>query len=269
MSSQILRSLSLSAAALAALAVAAPAVAKEAGTPSGKPTVVLVHGAFADSSGWAGVAKELRGKGYPVIAVANPLRSVSGDAQYTASLLKDISGPIVLVGHSYGGSVISNAAVGNDKVKALVYVAAFAPERGETVLGLSGRFPGSTLGGALATPVALAANGVDLYIDQEKFHAQFAADVSADAAQAMAVSQRPVAEAALKESNEGTAWKSIPSYFIYGTGDKNIPPAALAWMAERAKSKKTVVIDGASHVPQISHAHEVATLIDSAATETK
>jgi len=249
---------------MAALAMTAPATAKDV-DGGAKPTVVLVHGAFADSSSWNGVANELRDKGYPVVAVANPLRSVSGDARYTASVLDSIHGPVVLVGHSYGGTVISNAAVGKSNVAALVYVSAFAPEQGETVADLAGRFPGSTLGDALAPPVPLPEGGVDLYIQQDKFRKQFAADVKPREARLMALGQRPITEAALKEPNQGTAWKSIPSYFIYGSADKNIPPAAIAWMAKRAQSKGTVEIANASHVPQVSHAHAVASLIETAA----
>lgn len=269
MSKRILRTLTLS--ALAAFAVALPVLAKDAASASAssssttKPTIVLVHGAFADASSWNGVAGELRGKGYPVVAVANPLRSVSGDARYTASILDKIPGPVVLVGHSYGGSVISNAAVGQSRVKALVFVSAFAPETGESVVQLAGKFPGSTLGDALAAPVPLPEGGVDLYIDQDKFRNQFAADVKPDAARLMAVGQRPVAEAALKEASQGTAWKNLPSYYVYGSADKNIPPAAMAWMAERAHARKTLVIRNASHVVMVSHPHEVAALIETAA----
>ncbi len=249
--------------ALVAAAIAAPAFATD--SLSGKPTIVLVHGAFADASSWNSVAAELRDKGYPVVAVANPLRSVSGDARYTASLIDRIPGPMVLVGHSYGGSVISAAAEGQARVKALVYVSAFAPERGESVAELAGKFPGSTLGESLATPVPLPEGGTDLYIDQAKFAAQFAADVKPALARLMAIGQRPVAEAALSERSQGTAWKALPVYFIYGAKDKNIPPAAMAWMAERAHARSTVVIPGASHVPQVSHPHEVAALIETAA----
>lgn len=230
-----------------------------------KPTVVLVHGAFAESSSWNGVLAELIAKGYPVVAVANPLRGVKSDADYVAGVMKGIDGPIVLVGHSYGGSVISNAVNGNDHVKALVYVAAFAPEAGETAAELSGRYPGSTLGPTLAPPVALSDGGKDLYILQDKFRAQFAADVSGKEAKLMAGTQRPITEAALNESSGSPAWKSVPSWFIYGDRDLNIPPAAQSFMAERAGSKETVVVKGASHVVMVSHANAVARLIEHAA----
>lgn len=231
-----------------------------------KPTIVLVHGAFADSSSWNGVLTKLIAKGYPTVAVANPLRGVKSDAAYVASILKDIKGSIVLVGHSYGGAVITNAVNGNKNVKALVYVAGFAPDAGETAIELSGRYPGSTLGPTLAPPVKLPDGGKDLYIQQEKFHAQFAADVPANDAQLMASTQRPIKEAALNEASGAPAWKSTPSWFIYGDRDLNIPPAALSFMAKRANSKETVVVNGASHVVMVSHSDAVAKLIDRAAT---
>lgn len=230
-----------------------------------KPTVVLVHGAFADASSWNGVIKKLHADGYVVIAAANPLRSIDGDAAYVNSLVKSINGPVVLVGHSYGGSVITDAATGVSNVKALVYVAAFAPDSGENAIELSGRFPGSSLGAALAPPVALSDGNNDLYISQSKFPAQFAADVPAADAALMAAEQRPATQASLSQPNKSAAWKTIPSWFIYGTADLNIPPAAHAFMAKRANSRKTVVIDGASHVVMISHPREVAALIEQAA----
>ncbi len=234
--------------------------------PVSKPTIVLVHGAFAESSSWNPVIAELLAKGYPAIAAANPLRSVKGDASHVASIISSINGPVVLVGHSYGGAVISNAALGKANVKALVYVAAFTPEKGETAIGLSGQFPGSTLGPALAPPVVLADGSKDLYIQQDKLPAQFAADLPLADAKQMAVTQRPVTEGALTEASGEPAWKTIPSWVIYGEQDKNIPAAAVEFMAKRAGAKKTVAIPGASHVVMLSHAREVARLIDEAAT---
>jgi pimeloyl-ACP methyl ester carboxylesterase len=250
----------LAALAASALAFVGPAFAGE------KPTVVLVHGAFAESNSWNGVVRELEKDGYPVVGAANPLRSVKGDADYVSAILSGIKGPVVLVGHSYGGSVISNAANNHDNVKALVYVAAFAPEAGETAFDLTGKFPGSTLGPTLAAPVTLPDGGHDLYIDQSKFRDQFAADVPVAEAKLMAAGQRPVTEAALKEPAGAPAWKSIPSWWVYGDADKNIPPAAMAWMAERAKSKGTVVVKGASHVLMVSHPEAVSHIIEKAAT---
>ncbi|UGQ46726.1 alpha/beta fold hydrolase [Massilia endophytica] len=233
------------------------------GTPA-KPTIILVHGAFADSSSWDGVARKLVAKGYPVLSVANPLRGVDADARYAASAIQAVKGPVVLVGHSYGGMVISKAAEGNANVKSLVYVAAFAPEQGETVAGLANRFPGSTLGQALADPVALD-GGEDLYIRQDKFHEQFAADVPAAQAALMAASQRPIAVAALEEQTTGTAWKQLPSYFVYGSADRNIPLEALRFMARRAAAKDVVEVKGASHVVMVSHPDAVTKLIEEAA----
>ncbi|MFJ3522716.1 alpha/beta fold hydrolase [Pseudomonas sp. NPDC090203] len=230
-----------------------------------KPTVVLVHGAFADSSSWNGVVKILEKDGYTVVSAANPLRSVKGDAQTVASVVNSVKAPVVLVGHSYGGPVISEAAYGNPNVKSLVFVAAFAPETGETAAGLSGKFPGSTLAPTLAAPVDLADGGKDLYIQQDKFHDQFAADVPAADARLMAAAQRPVTVAALNEPATDPAWKTIPSWFVYGDKDKNIPPQALAFMAERAHSKQTVVVKGASHVVMISNPKAVAEIIEKAA----
>ena len=230
-----------------------------------KPTVVLVHGAFADSSSWNGVVKILEKDGYPVIAAANPLRGVASDAQSVASIVKSVKTPVVLVGHSYGGAVISHAAYGSQNVKALVYVAAFTPEKGETAAELSGRFPGGTLASALAAPVDLADGGKDLYIQQDKFHDQFAADVSEADARLMAAGQRPITVAALNEAASEPAWKTIPSWFVYGDKDKNIPPQAMAFMAERAHAKQTVVVKGGSHVVMVSHPKVVANLIEKAA----
>lgn len=230
-----------------------------------KPTIVLVHGAFADSSSWNGVVASLKKGGYTTVAVANPLRSVSNDARVVSDVVASIGGPVVLVGHSYGGQVISNAAQGRANVKSLVYVAAFAPDAGEAAAELASKFPGGTLGEALAPPVELSDGGVDLYIDQAKFHDQFAHDVPAETAVLMAVGQRPITEAALTEKSGEPAWKSLPSYFVYGNGDKNIPAEALGFMADRARSRTTVVVEGASHVVMVSNPRVVADLIEEAA----
>ena len=252
----------IAAAALAAALVTSTVTAAQAN----KPTIVLVHGAFADSSSWNNVIAQLAKDGYTVIAAANPLRSVKTDAQYVADIVAGIHAPVVLVGHSYGGAVISTAAKGAANVKALVFVAGFAPDTGETAAGLSGKFPGSTLGPTLAPPVSLTNGGKDLYIRQDKFHAQFAADVTPAAASVMAAGQRPVTEAALNEPSSEPAWKTLPSWFVYGDKDNNIPAQAQAFMAERAKSKQTVVIKGASHVVMVSNPTPVAKLIETAAT---
>lgn len=234
-----------------------------------RPTIVLVHGAFAESASWDDVMSTLLGQGYPVIAAANPLRGVKSDSAYIASTLKSIKGAIVLVGHSYGGSVISNAATGNSNVKALVFVAGFAPEAGESAADLSGRFPGGTLGPTLAPPVPLADGTNDLYIDQGKFRAQFCADVPEPQARRMAAAQRPCTDLALNEASGAPAWKTIPSWFVFGDLDKNIPAAAHRFMAERARARETVEVKGASHVVGISYADTVANVILRAAQTVK
>lgn len=231
-----------------------------------RPVIILVHGAFAGSSSWAGVITRLEKSGYRVIAAANGLRSVKDDAAPISALVHSILGPVVLVGHSYGGPVITAAAEGNHNVKALVYVSAFAPDVGESALELSSRFPGSTLEETLSS-VPLPDGGEDLYVRSERFHQQFAGDVSDETAATMAATQRPVTKAALSEPTLTASWKTIPNYAIYGTADRNIPPAALRFMAARSHSRKTVVVPGASHSVMVSHPAEVDALIETAATE--
>jgi pimeloyl-ACP methyl ester carboxylesterase len=229
-----------------------------------KPTIVLIHGAFAESASWNGVISRLHSAGHPVIAASNPLRSLSGDAAAVSSLLSTVDGPIVLVGHSYGGAVASNAAVGHDNVKALVFVAAFAPDLDESIGELSGRFPGGTLGETL-NQVPLADGSVDLYIQQAKFHKQFAADVSAEQAALDAAAQRPLNTVALNEGSGEPAWKAIPSWFIYPELDYNIPLEAHRFMAERAGGRGRVELAGASHAIPASEPDAVADLILQAA----
>ncbi|MEV7141648.1 alpha/beta fold hydrolase [Streptomyces tauricus] len=254
------------AAALLATTVAPASADKGAASQRQKPTVVLVHGAFADSTSWNGVIKRLRHDGYPVVAVANPLRSLSGDSAYLRDVLADIDGPVVLAGHSYGGSVISNAATGDGDVKALVYVAAFLPEKGESAVELSGRFPGSTLGEALR-PVPVGdpdgSLGTDLYIQNDKFRHQFAADVSRDETELMAVTQRPVTDAALAEGAAEPAWRTIPSWVLVATRDLNIPPKAQQFMAARAGAHTSEV--RASHAVSVSQPAKVTAVIEEAA----
>jgi len=176
-----------------------------------------------------------------------------------------IPGPVVMVGHSYGGAVISNAAEGKKNVKGLVFVAAFAPESGEALGELQEKFPGSTLGAALAPPVNLPDGRKDIYVNQAKYHDQLAADVPARIAALFAATQRPVAQDAFTDKAGRPAWKSLPSWFIYGTADKAIAPPLLSFMAQRAGSRRTVVVEGASHAVLASHADKVAALIGEAA----
>ncbi|WP_250031305.1 alpha/beta fold hydrolase [Paractinoplanes maris] len=239
--------------------------AQAGGGHRAKPTVVLVHGAFADSSGWNGVAGRLIRDGYPVVSAANPLRGVASDAAQVKALLDSITGPIVLVGHSYGGMVISRAAAGDPDVKALVYVAAFAPLAGESAGDLSVRFPGSTLAETLR-PVTLPDGGQDLYVDQALFPNQFAADVPVKDAALMAVAQRPVTAAALGEKAAGPqAWQTIPSYFLIAGADKNIPPALQRFEAQRAKAAAVRSVQGGSHAVFVSQPGITAALIEKAA----
>lgn len=230
-----------------------------------KPTIVLVHGAFAGTSSWDKVDALLAAKGYKIISLANPLRGVAADSAYATQLIDQIDGPVVLVGHSYGGEVISNVQPKKADVKALVYVAAFSPEVGESAGSLSDRFPGGTLGQALAKPVELSGGEKDLYIDQAKFHDQFAKDVPEEQAKIMAIGQRPIAASALAEPAKRALWKTIPSWHIYGSADRNITAEAMKFMAERAKSKETVEVEGASHVVMVSNPEKVAKLIEDAA----
>lgn len=238
-------------------------------TDATKPTVVLVHGAFADSSSWNDVIGRLSADGYPVIGVANPLRSLHGDAEVLRTVLDSVNGPIVLAGHSYGGSVMSEAADGNPRVKALVYVASPQLDEGESTGELAAKFPGGELGSALhpvpfTTPDGGTAN--DLYIQQDKFRDVFAADVPAEVASLMAVTQRPIVGDALEGKATRSAWKSIPSWAMVTLKDLAIPADSMRFMAERAGST-TVEID-ASHAVTVSQPHAVAELIDQAARAT-
>ncbi|GIH25762.1 alpha/beta hydrolase [Acrocarpospora phusangensis] len=232
-------------------------------TAPGRPTIVLVHGAFAESSSWNGVIAGLLADGYPVLALANPLRGVAGDADYLRGVLTDIEGDVVLVGHSYGGMVITNGGTGNPNVKALVYICGFAPDVGETAAELSGRYEGGTLGETLAV-VKLPDGGTDLYIRQDRYHRQFAADSTVEEAAIMAATQRPITEAALMEPSGEPAWRSIPSWFLFGSEDKNIPAAAHRFMAERAGSRRTVELTG-SHTVAIPEAAAAVDIIREAA----
>jgi len=226
-----------------------------------KPTIVLVHGAWADSSSWDGEISRLQADGYPVVAPANPLRSLSGDAAYIASVVKTIKGPIVLVGHSYGGAVITNAATGNPNVKALVYIDAFVPAQGESVLQLAAKNPGSQLPASIteAPYTQGGQSGVDVYITTADFRSAFAGDVSSAKANLMAITQRPVTLAALSEKSGAPAWKSIRSWYLVGRQDEAIPPATQLFMAKRAHSH-TVEIN-ASHASLVSHPAAVTKLI--------
>lgn len=228
-------------------------------------TIVLVHGAFAESASWGPVAERLHDAGHPVVAAANPLRGVAHDAAWVGDLVRTIDGPIVLVGHSYGGSVITNVDGDAGDISALVFVAAFAPEPGESCLELSQRFPGSTLGEALQ-PVPRQDGRVDLLIARDRFRAQFCADLPAQTAGLMAATQRPVAQAALEEpSGPDPLWKRLPSYFAIPAEDRNIPAELQCSLADRAGARESLEIPGASHAVALSHPEEIADLIHRAA----
>ncbi|GAA1861526.1 alpha/beta fold hydrolase [Asanoa iriomotensis] len=233
----------------------------------GLPTVVLVHGAFADSSGFNAVAARLLADGYPVAAAPNPLRGVASDAAQVKALLDSIEGPVVLVGHSYGGAVISAAAAASENVRALVYLAAFVPDTGEAVGDLVTRFPGSTVNESLKV-VPLPGGQVDLYIEPSVFHARFAGDVPAEEAALFAIAQRPATGSAFGEPAAGPqAWHTIPSYNLISGADLIIPPALQDFMAKRANSTVQTV-EGASHMVFVSHPDTTVAFIERAAHET-
>ncbi len=229
-----------------------------------RPTVVLVHGAFADSSGWNGVVERLQAGGVQVTAPPNPLRGISIDAAYIASFLDQIPGPVFAVGHSYGGAVITNAAARVNNVVGLVYVAAFAPDEGETLAGIEGDSKDSVLSSALVPlqyPMGQGAEtAVEFAINPEKFHDAFAADLPAEQTAVMAATQRPVAELAFSEPTGVPAWKNLPSWAVVPTGDKAAGTDVLRSMAERAGATITEV-EGASHVPMMSQPQVVTDVI--------
>ncbi|WP_243074053.1 alpha/beta fold hydrolase [Microbacterium sp. SS28] len=267
------RRLALGAVAATALALLVGAAALPASAdpvaaarPSApKPTVVLVHGAFADSSGWAVVGTALQAEGYPVIAFSNPLRGLTYDAEYLRQFLSTLSGPVVLVGHSYGGALITNAATGNPNVKSLVYIAAYALDEGESVAAAN------ELGGGHSTVIehlvvrpypGAPENDADAYIDPAVFPELFAGDLPLIVAKNMAASQRPGSFASLLTPSGVPAWKTIPSWYLVASQDRIIPPEAERAMAARAGS--TVVEIKSSHVPMLSQPGKVISLIKAA-----
>jgi pimeloyl-ACP methyl ester carboxylesterase len=258
----------------------ASAKALAAHTDASKPTIVLVHGAWADGSSWSNVISKLQSEGYTVVAPPNPLRGVSEDSAYLANYLQTISGPIVLVGHSYGGAVITNAAYGNPNVKALVYVDAFIPAQGEDVLSLASAKPGSCLsGGGDPTKVfnfvpfpGAPAGDFDLYLKPNAtapypgFAACFANDLPASQAATLAAVQRPLTLFGAAEKSGPAAWGTIPSWAVVGTIDNVIPPAELLFMAQRANAHITTI--RASHLSMISQPDVVTHVIEAAAHAT-
>jgi pimeloyl-ACP methyl ester carboxylesterase len=227
------------------------------------PTIVLVHGAWADATGFDAEIRALQRQGFRAIGFANPLRDLAGDSTYLAEFLRSLTGPIVLVGHSYGGNVISVAAAGNAQVQALVYFNGWMCDEGETQEQLLGRFEGSLVGPSIR-PVPFTgpdgSAGTDLFLAPETFREAFAADVDAETAAVMAATQRPYAAAAFAAAPSGPlAWKTLPCWYLLGTQDKAIPPALQRFMAERANA--TIVEVPASHVSFVSQPEAATQLI--------
>jgi pimeloyl-ACP methyl ester carboxylesterase len=248
----------------------APATARAAASHQGsKPTVVLVHGAWADSGSWDQVVARLQRQGYRVVAFPTPLRGLPDDSAYLAAFLQSVGGRIVLVGHSYGGAVITNAATGNLDVKALVYVDAFLPAQGETIAQLVGAQPGSCVAGDptqifdLVPYPGAPPGAVDAYVKQSVFPSCFANDLPARKAAVLAATQRPASTVILGQPSGPPAWADIPSWALVGTADRVIPPATQLAMAERAHAR--IVTVKASHLPMVSRPEAVTRLILAAA----
>ncbi|MFE3168899.1 alpha/beta fold hydrolase [Streptomyces sp. NPDC059224] len=239
-------------------------------SPEAKPTIVLVHGAWADGSSWAGVTERLQHQGYTVDVPPNTLRGLATDSANLHAFLQTVKGPIVLVGHSYGGEVITNAAVGIDNVKSLVYVDAFIPDNGETAGQLSAAKPGSALAvedpSTVFNTVTIPNGGgnVDLYVKPGLFPQIFAGGVDHDKAAVLAAGQRPLAGSALSDPSGEPAWKTLPSWALIGTADKVIPPAEQQVMADRAGSH--IVKVNAPHLSMVARPGAVTDLIAAAAT---
>jgi pimeloyl-ACP methyl ester carboxylesterase len=225
-------------------------------------TIVLVHGAFADSSSWDGVIEPLAADGHHVVAAANPLRGLAADARSVSDLVRTIEGPVVLAAHSYGGAVITNVDADAGEIVALVYVSAFAPDAGDNCFGLAGMFPGSMVGETTVRPVPRSDGTTDLYIAPDRYHEIFCADLPAPHAALMAATQRPATQEALVEpSGDRPLWKEVPSWFLIGEGDRVIPAALQRFEAERAGARGTVECPGASHAVAVSQPGAVAELI--------
>jgi pimeloyl-ACP methyl ester carboxylesterase len=230
------------------------------------PTIVLVHGAFAESSSWDGVIDRLSESGHPVVCAANPLRSLASDAETVADVVRSVDGPVVLAAHSYGGAVISNVPADAGDIVGLVYACGFAPEPGEHCFQLAAMFPGSMLGPDTSRAVPRSDGTTDLYVAPDSFHGIFCQDVPAPQAARMAVTQRPATQEALTEpSGDHSLWKDVPSFFLIGEQDHIIPAALQHHMAERAHAHRTLEIPGGSHAITVSHPDATAQLILDAA----
>jgi len=227
-----------------------------------KPTIVLVHGAWADASGFADVIRALRGRGFRAIGFANPLRGLADDATYLADFLRSQTGPLVLVGHSYGGAVISAAATGNEHVTALVFFNGWMPDEGESIAQLFENSEGSLVA-ATIRPVPFTdrdgREGADLYLDPEQFHEAFAADIDRATSDVMAAAQRPWTGAAFAEPSGPPAWRTLPCWYLLCTEDRAIPPALQRFMAERANAE--IVELQASHASMVSQPSAATDLV--------
>lgn len=260
---------SAAAMACAAFGPASTAAAEPAAPPpsGAKPTIVLVHGAFADASSWGGEVAALQKQGYDARAIANPLENLDTDAQSVKDFLATLSGPIVLVGHSYGGSVITNAAAGNPNVKALVYVDAAAPDVGETTASLSGADSVLTRPQAELFDPVPSSSGPEgaamLYLKKDIFIQHVGNDLPPDLAARAWASQRAASTAALFTPSKAAAWKEIPSWYFISSGDEVITPASESAMAERAQSQVTH-FNGGSHLTLVSHPDAVTRVIEAA-----
>ncbi|MEH0934495.1 alpha/beta fold hydrolase [Micromonospora psammae] len=225
-----------------------------------EPAVVLVHGAFADSTAWNPVLAGLTRQDVDVIAVANPLRSLQGDAEYLRDVIEGIDRPVILVGHSYGGMVITEAATDLDAVRGLVYVAAFTPDQGESAFELAGKFAGSTLG---STPLAYPVGGNEVRIGPAKSHVQFAADPEFEDASRPGRTQRPVTEKALTDclSTAKPAWRTQPTWQVFGDVDRNIPVELFRFQVRRSAPYGVYEVPGASHAVATSQPEAVTATI--------
>ena len=231
-----------------------------------KPTIVLVHGAFAESSSWDNVIDSLASSEHAVIAAANPLRDPATDAASVSDVVRAVEGPVLLVAHSYGGAVISNVPADAGEITGLVYVNGFAPDPGESCFALAGRFPGSMLGEDTLRPVPRSDGTTDLYIVQDRFQELFCPDVPTPQAARMAATQRPATQEALvAPSGERPLWRELPSWFVIGEEDRIIPPELQRFMAERAGAQRTLEVPGASHAAPVSQPQATAELIVEAA----
>jgi pimeloyl-ACP methyl ester carboxylesterase len=229
-------------------------------------TIVFVHGAFADSSSWNSVIDQLADDGHTMIAAANPLRGLASDAAAVSDVVRSVEGPVLLVAHSYGGAVMTNVGADAGEITGLVYVNALAPDAGESAFELASKFPGSTTGDSVR-PTPRSDGTTDLTIVPELFQDNFCADLPEAQAFRMAVTQRPATLEALQEpSGEHALWKQVPSWFVIGEEDRNLPPELHHYLAERAGARSTSPVPGASHAVAVSKPEAVVESIRDAAT---